>query len=107
MTVKLAAIFKILPSKDAAKAVASASRGRLTAKRQTSDESTDGKMRSPLRNAILTRSNNVTSSNVTSNGVCNIEVALQPLQEQQRQLNERMAKMQHTLGECFVRKRRL
>ena len=40
-------------AKDAIKAAASASRGRSSTKRQTSDESDTIKMRSPLRNASL------------------------------------------------------
>lgn len=82
-------------TKAAAKA-AGRSGHRSTATRQTSDESNDGKLRSPMRNANL-RTNPMTNNIAVANQGCNFEAALQPLQDQQHQLNERMAKMQHTL----------
>ena len=95
-------------AKDAAKAVhaAASSRGHLRTKRQTSDES-DGKTRTPIRSSTALRSISSPSNHVqrgstsASAGMevsaANFEAALKPLQDQQRQLNERMAKMQHTL----------
>ena len=95
-------------AKDAAKAVhaAASSRGHLRTKRQTSDES-DGKTRTPIRSSTALRSISSPSNHVQrgSQGAAggmevsaaNFEAALKPLQDQQRQLNERMAKMQHTL----------
>ena len=95
-------------AKDAAKAVhaAASSRGHLRTKRQTSDES-DGKTRTPIRSSTALRSISSPSNHVqrgsqgASGGMevsaANFEAALKPLQDQQRQLNERMAKMQHTL----------
>ena len=95
-------------AKDAAKAVhaAASSRGHLRTKRQTSDES-DGKTRTPIRSSTALRSisspsNHVQRGSTSASGgmevsTANFEAALKPLQDQQRQLNERMAKMQHTL----------
>ena len=60
--------------KAAAKA-AGRSGHRSTATRQTSDESNDGKLRSPMRNATL-RTNPITNSVITNQG-CNFEAALQ------------------------------
>jgi hypothetical protein len=61
------------------------------------DES-DARKLSPM----ITRGREVNHSSESGNqnsqnGVLNIEAALQPLNDQQRQVNERLAKLQHTL----------
>ena len=61
--------------KAAAKA-AGRSGHRSTATRQTSDESNDGKLRSPMRNANL-RTNPMTNNIAVANQGCNFEAALQ------------------------------
>ena len=65
----------ILIFKAAAKA-ASRSGHRSTTTRQTSDESNDGKLRSPMRNANL-RTNPMTNNIAVANQGCNFEAALQ------------------------------
>ena len=52
--------------------------------------------------SISSPSNHVQRGSTSASGgmevsTANFEAALKPLQDQQRQLNERMAKMQHTL----------